>query len=246
MMLDASERFAGHFDLTAPEAEALTHIAGELAELLPSFVHKRERGLWHTFPITLSLLRDEACAVVEDYSDACAPLTSATAENLRFADFLVARTRDMADRLLHGQIIVEIARFERVRCRVFCTERPLRPGADEDCCDLCQINRGSPLWLDRSAAVERFGWDIRAVRSPHSLPGLRPDPACLLFFQRVADGEVEVMRITDEWAGAIELIACKPGEMSTAKIERLIGSTAPVDAALGKLLRRGVIKAARQ
>src|SRR5215471_17053986 len=70
MILEAPDSFAAHFDLVPAEAAALARMAGDLAQLTPGFLQKRERSLRRTFAITLSLMGDEATPLVEDYSDA--------------------------------------------------------------------------------------------------------------------------------------------------------------------------------
>lgn len=242
MILEAPDEFTAHFDLAPQEAAALMVMANDLAQLMPGFVHKRERSLRRAFGTTLALLGDEAAALVEDYSEAYAPVDSLAAEMLRFADFVVEETRELASRLPYGDIVAEVARFERLRLRSFNAEGPLWPKPEEAPLDPRQIDRSRPLWLHRSAAVEAFGWDVRTVRSPQALPRLRPDPANLLCFQRGETGEGVVLRIDDEAARALELIALRPGEITTADIGELSGTSRSPEALIGKLIRQGVVR----
>lgn len=244
MILEAPDSFAAHFDLAPAEAAALARMAGDLASLMPGFVQKRERGLRRAFAVTLSLLGDEADPLVEDYSDAFAPVDSSAAETLRFADFLVEETRELTGELPYGDIVADVARFERLRIRAFNAEGPLWPEPERAPLDPRRVDPGRPLWLHRSAAVEAFGWDVRTVRSPQMLPRLRPDPANLLCFQRGEQGEGVVLRIDDECARAVELIALRPGEVSAAAIGETIGSHRAPEVLLGKLVAQGVIKGA--
>jgi len=245
MILEAPDSYAAHFDLDPAEAAALTRMAGDLAHLMPGFVQKRERGIRRAFAITLSLLGDEATPLVEDYSDAFAPVDSSAAETLRFGDFLVDETRELASEVPYGDIVADVACYERLRIRAFMAEGPLRPKAEEAPLDPHRIDPDRPLWLHRSAAVEAFGWDVRTVRGPQILPRLRPDPANLLCFQQGEEGEGVVLRIDDESARAVELIALRPGEVSAPEIGEIIGSSRSPEVLLGKLIARGVIKGAR-
>jgi hypothetical protein len=243
MILEAPGDFAGHFDLDPPEVAALTLMAGDLAELMPGFVQKRERGLRRGLGITLTLLGDdEGTDLVEDYSDAYAPVDSTAAEMLRFAGFLVDETRELASRLPYGDIIADVARFERLRIQSFNTEGPLWPEPEPGPLDPRQIDRDRLLWLHRSAAVETFGWDVRTVRSPEVLRRVRPDPANLLCFQRGDEGEGVTLRVDDETAQAIGLIASRPGEITAAGIVETIGTDRSPEMLLGKLIAQGVVR----
>jgi hypothetical protein len=242
MILEAPDSFAAHFDLTRSETTTLAEMAGDLAGLMPGFVHKRERGLRRAFAVTLSLLGEEATPLVEDYSDAYAPVDSSAAETLRFGDFVVEETRELADKLPYGGIIADVARFERQRIRSFGTEGPLWPEPERDPLDPRQLGPGRSLWLHRSAAVEAYGWDVRTVRSPEILPRLRPDPAHLLCFQRGDEGEGTVLRIDDECARAVELIALRPGEVTVGQIGDVIGSKRAPEVLLGKLIAQGAVR----
>jgi len=217
-------------------------MAADRVALMPSYLMKRERGLRRAFGITLSLLGEEATPLVEDYSDAYAPVDSSAAETLRFADFLVEEARELASSVPYGDIVADVARYERLRIRSFMTEGPLWPKPEQAPLDPRQIDRDRPLWLHRSAAVEAFGWDVRTVRSPAMLPRLRPDPANLLCFQRGEEGVGTVLRIDDESARAVELIALRPGEVTAAGIGEIIGSGRSPEALLGKLITQGAIK----
>lgn len=245
MILDAPDDFAAYFDLTPAEVTALEQMAGDLAELMPGFVRKRERSLRQALRLTLLLLGEEATPLVEDYSDAYAPVDSTAAEMLRFADFVVDETRELAGRLPHGDIIADVARFERLRMRTFNTEGPLWPEPDEPPLNPRQIDRDRPLWLHRSAAVERFGWDVRTIRTPQMLPRLRPDPTNLLCFQHGEEGEGMVLRIDDETARAVELIGSRPGEVTAGQIGATIGTDTTPEALLGKLITHGVVRGSK-
>jgi len=242
MILGDPDGFAGYFDLTTAEAAALAGMAGDLSALMPAFVHKREQGLRRPFGVTLSLLAQAGVILTEDYSDMYAPLESAVADALRFSDFLVEKTQELAEQLPYGAVILDVARFEQMRMRCFRTEGPLWPAPEEDPLDPRQIDPARPLWVHRSAAVRRFGWDVRTVRSARDLARLRPDPANLLCVQRDDDGEVVVLRIDGESAQAVERIAARPGEIRAAEIAGLAGSDRPPEALLGKLIAQGVIK----
>lgn len=242
MLLDAPGDFAAYFDLTPTEVGALEHMAGDLAELMPGFVRKRERSLRQALRLTLLLLGEEATPLVEDYSDAYAPIDSTAEEMLRFADFVVDETRELASSVPHGDIIADVARFERLRMRTFNTEGPLWPEPDEPPLDPRQIDRDRPLWLHRSAAVESFGWDLRTLRNPQMLARLRPDPTHLLCFQQGEEGEGMVLRIDDETARAVELIGARPGEVTAGQIAEMIGTDTAPEALLGKLISHGVVR----
>lgn len=242
MILEAPDSFAAHFDLVPAEAAALTAMAGDLTALMPGFVHKRERGLRRAFAITLALLGDEATPLVEDYSDAYAPVDSTLAETLRFADFVVGEARELAGELPYGDIIADVARFERLRFRCFNAEGPLWPRPEAGSLDPGRIDPARHLWLHRSAGIETFGWDVRTVRSPEILRRLRPDRAHLLCFQRGEEGEGVVLRLGDESAQAVEQIALRPGEVTAAEIGALTGATRPVEMLLGKLIAQGAVR----
>jgi hypothetical protein len=242
MILEAPDAFAAHFDLVPAEAAALAAMAGDLTALTPGFVIKRERALRRTCHVTLVLLGDEATPLVEDYSDAYAPVDSTLEDMLRFADFVVDEVRELASELPYGDIITDVARFERLRARSFNAEGPLWPGRDAESLDPRHIDLGRPLWLHRSAAVETFGWDVRTVRGPGILPRLRPDRAHLLCFQRGEEGEGVVLRIDDETARAVEVIALRPGEVTAAKLGEMTGVTRPPETLLGKLIAQGAVR----
>jgi hypothetical protein len=244
MLLEAPDSYAAHFDLAPAEAALLAGMAADLVGLMPGFVQKRERSLRRTFAVTLSLLGAEATPLIEDYSDAYAPVDSSAAETLRFADFLVEEARELAGNLPYGNIVADVARYERLRIRSFMTEGPLWPKPEENPLDPRQVDRGRRLWLHRSAAVEAFGWDVRTVRSAQILPRLRPDPANLLCFQRGEEGEGTVLRLDDEAARAVELIALRPGEVTAAEICEIIESGRSPEALLGKLITQGAIRGA--
>jgi hypothetical protein len=243
MVRDDPDSFAEHFNLAPAEAAALTLMASDLVDLMPGFVQKRERSLRQALRMTLGLLgNDEAADLIEDYSDAYAPVDSTAVDFLRFADFLVAETREIASRLPYGDIIADVARFERLRMRSFTAEGPLWPAAEEVPLNPRQIDQSRPLWLHRSAAVEAFGWDVRNARTRDILGRLRPDPANLLCFQRGDEGEGMTLRIDDEGARAVELIALRPGEMSASEIIETLGTSRSPEMLLGKLIAHGVIR----
>jgi hypothetical protein len=242
MLLEAPDTFAAHFDLVPAEAAALKVMAADLAALMPGFVVKRERSLRRSFPVTLALLGDEGTPLVEDYSDAFAPVDSMLEEWLRFGDFVVEETRDLASELPYGGIIADVARFERLRLRSVTTEGPLWPEPEREPLDPRRVDPGRALWLHRSAACETFGWDVRTVRTADILPRLRPDRASLLCFQRGESGEGVTLRIDDEAARAVELIALRPGEVTGAQISELTGTSRPVEMLLGKLIAQGAVR----
>jgi hypothetical protein len=244
MILEAPDTFAAHFDLVPAEATALKVMADDLATLMPGFVIKRERSLRRSFAVTLALLGAEASPLIEDYSDAFAPVDSSLQEWLRFGDFVVEETRELAAELPYGDVIADVARFERLRLRSATTEGPLWPEPERDPLDPRRIDPGRALWLHRSAAVETFGWDVRTVRGPEILPRLRPDRANLLCFQRGEEGEGATLRIDDEAARAIELIALRPGEATAAMIGELTGTGRSPEMLLGKLIAQGAVRGA--
>jgi hypothetical protein len=243
MVLDDPAGFAAHFSLNPDEVLALAAMSDDLVALMPGFVRKRERGLRQVLGLTLSLLGDdEATALIEDYSDGYAPLPSTAADTLRFADFVIEQIREMADELPYGDIIADVARLQRLRLATFGTERPLWPAPEQAPLDPWHIDPERPLWLDASATVEDFGWDVRTVRSPAALPRLRPDPASLLFFQQPGASEVIILRVDSECAQAVRLIAARPGGLTAGQAGQLAGSHRPAEALLGKLIAHGVIK----
>jgi hypothetical protein len=245
MILDAPDSYAAQFGLAPAESVALVRMAEDLADLMPGFVHKRERGLRGSFAVTLSLLEDNVDALVEGYSDAFAPVESTAADFLRFGDFLVEEIRGLADRLPYAGIVADVARLERLRIQVFNADGRLWPEPDQAPLDPRRVDPARPLWLHRSAAVEAFGWDVRTVRSAQMLPRLRPDPTNLLCFQRGDKGEVVVLRIDDETARAVEVIGSRPGQLSAETIAVITGSGRAPEALLGKLITQGVIAGAQ-
>jgi hypothetical protein len=242
MVADDPGAFATHFGLTPAETAVLAGMAGDLADLTPGFVHKRERGLRQALGVTLSLLGGEAAALIEDYAELYAPLSSHAEETLRFADFLVAQARELVGDLAYGEVIADVANFERLRLRSFHAEGPLWPEPEKTPLDPGHIDPGRPLWLHRSAAVERFGWDVRSVRSPQALPRLRPDPANLLCVQREHDGEVLALRIGDEAARAVGLIAAQPGGLTAGQVMARTAPGRPPEEIIGKLIVQGAVR----
>ena len=172
MLLEAPDSYAAHFDLAPAEAALLAGMAADLVGLMPGFVQKRERSLRRTFAVTLSLLGAEATPLIEDYSDAYAPVDSSAAETLRFADFLVEEARELADGLPYGNIVADVARYERLRLRSFMAEGPLWPTLEEAPLDPRLIDRGRPAL----AAPQRRGRGVR-VGCPHRAVSTNPPPA---------------------------------------------------------------------
>jgi hypothetical protein len=245
LILGAPADFAAHFTLTEEETAQLAAMAADLAELMPGFVHKRERGLRRAMAVTLSVLPDEATALVEDYTEAFPPVDSAAADSLRFAGYLVSAISQLPDKFPNREIILDIARLERMRLRASHTEWPLRPESEQDPLDPRRLDEDRPLWLCRSAAIERFSFDVRTVRADRPAGThmrLRPDPACLLCFQRPGDGEVVVVRLDEESARMAELIARRPGDITARELTGA-GSRTSLPA-LGKLVSLGVVKEA--
>jgi hypothetical protein len=242
MIIDDPEGFAGYFSLTTEESAALACMAVDLAALTPSFVRKREQGLRWPFSTTLFLLAEQGTILTEEYSDMYAPLESAAADSLRFADFLVEQTRELAEHIPYGDVILDVARLEQLRMQCYWTEGPLWPAREEDPLDPGRVDPVRPLWLHRSAAVRRFASDVRTVRSRQDLSRIRPDPANLLVIQRDADGEVVVLRVDDDSARALDLIAASQGEISAADMGRLGGPGRSPESLLGKLIAQGAIR----
>jgi hypothetical protein len=245
MILAAPDSYAAQFGLDPAETIVLARMAEDLASLMPGFVHKRERGLRRSFAVTLALLGDHVDALVEGYTDAFAPVESTAADFLRFADYLVEEIRELADRLPYAGLVADVARFERLRIRVFNAEGPLWPGPDQPPLDPRRVDPARLLWLHPSTAVAAFGWDVRTVRSAQILPRLRPDPTNLLCFQHGEEGEVVVLRIDDETARAVELIGSRPGQLSAETMGVITGSGRPPEVLLGKLIAQGVITGAQ-
>jgi len=241
-IISSASDFAGYFDLSPAEAAALAQMARDLVDLMPGYVRKREGALRGAFDMTLTLLQDEGTDILEDYTEAYAPVESLVEEQLRFGDFLIEQIRELPDDLPHRDLIADVARFQRLRRQCFSTEGPLWPEAEADPLDARKIDLTRPLWLLHSAAVEAFGWDVRTVRSAEALARARPGRAHLLCFQRPADAEVTVLRVDDDCARAVELIGSKPGELSAAQVLELIGTARPAEALLGNLIAQGVVK----
>jgi len=237
LILASPGDFAAHFGLTGAEAASLAAMAGDLAVLMPGFVRKRERGLRQAMALTMSLLGAEATAVLEDYTEACPPAESVSADALGFAGYLIAQIGQLAGDFPFRDVIRDVARLEQMRLRAFHTEWPLRPRPDP-----VRLDEDCPLWLCRSAAIERFAFDVRTVRAgrpAEMLARLRPDPANLLCFQRPDDGEVVVVRLDDEGAGTARLIGRRPGEFTARDL------TAAAGPGLAKLASLGVVSGNR-
>jgi hypothetical protein len=244
MIKQAPGEYATYFDLTATEAEALAGMADDLAEITPGFITKRERALRRQLHVTIALLGNWGGDLVGDYIEAFQPVDSIGADCLRFADYMVDQIPELADEVPYTPIITDVARLERMRARAFNTQWPLWPEPEHPL-NPRQIDPARTLWLLRSAAVEEFGCDVRAVRSAQMLPRLRPDPAHILCYQRMDDGEVTVLRVDDDTARAVEHIALRPGEFTAPQIGPLVGTTRTPEALLGKLITHGVIRGAR-
>jgi hypothetical protein len=245
MITRSPGEYAAYFDLTDAESAALAAMGADLAALMPGFVHKRERGLRQALRVTLSILGDQAATLIEDYTEVYGPPATTSADFLQFSDFAVAELRQRAPELPHGDLVVDIARYERMRLRGFHTEWPLQLADDATPLDPRQIDPERALWLSRGAAVEEFGWDVRTVRSAANLHRLRPDPAFLLCFQRPANGEVVVLRVDEECARAVDLIALRPGELTAPQVAALAGADQPPQVLLGKLVAQGVVRGTR-
>ena len=243
MILEAPDTFAAHFDLVPAEAAALEAMAGDLATMMPGFVVKRERALRRALPRHLGCSARRRAPLVEDYSDAFAPVDSTLMRWLRFADFVVEETRELASEL-------PLRRHHRRRRPVRAAAvailhrrgAALARGRNAEPLDPRRIDPGRALWLHRSAAVETFGWDVRTVRDPRSSRGLRPDRASLLCFQQGEEGEGVTLRIDDEAARAVELIALRPGEVTAEKIGELTGTSRPPEMLVGKLIAQGAVR----
>jgi len=158
---------------------------------------------------------------------------------------LAASHGALAGHLPYAGIVADVARFERLRIRVFNADGRLWPEPDQVPLDPRRVDPARRLWLRHGTAVEKFGWDVRTVRSAQILPRLRPDPANLLCFQRGAEGEVAVLRIDDETARAVELIRSHPGQLTAGAMGAITGSGRLPEVLLGKLIAQGVIAGAQ-
>lgn len=245
MIIESPDSFAGYFSLTSEESALLASMADDLATLTPSFVRKREQGIRWPLSTTLFLLAEQGTILTEEYSEMYAPLESAAADGLRFADFLVEQIRELAEHIPCGDVILDVARLEQLRMQCYCTEGPLWPVREEDPLDPGRVDPTRVLWLHRSAAVRRFGSDVRTVRSRQDLSRARQDPANLVVIQRDGDGEVVVLRVDDDGAHALELIAARQGEISAAEIGQVAGPGRSLESLLGKLISQAVIRGTR-
>jgi hypothetical protein len=237
-ILDDPGPFVASFDLQPEEVAWLTEMGPDLAALTRSFVAKRERGLRGGSALVLGLIGPLADELVEDYIEEAAPLELAVQDQLRFAALLVSELTTRQAEIDHGGVIVDVARLELMRMQARTTPRPLWPEAPS----VDSFDPSCALRPDASLSVGSFGWDVRSVRGSRvALASLPDDPCTLLCFHSgEADGG-RVLRLDDETADAVRLIAGRPGGVAPAEVVATMATSRSSVELLGRLVAAGAL-----
>jgi hypothetical protein len=232
--------YAEVFGLSDDERSVLIAMTKDLADLMPSFVTKRERMLQRAMRLTMALLEEYADDFVEEYSDEHPAVERMAADMLEFADFLAEEVAAAADEIPYAAVIADVARFERLRLTSFHTPLPLWPEPP-----LAPAGPDDPprtVALHPTAVFDHFGWDLRSLRGPADLPRMREDPCVLLYFQWGVHGAQRVLRLDPPTVQALTLIGERPASMTAAQVCEAIGTDRPPESLLGKLIRQGAVR----
>jgi hypothetical protein len=148
--------------------------------------------------------------LVSEFSGTTPPVELAQEDAAFFADFVVDRTSELAASLDQGDLLTDLARFERLRGRAFrCATRPFDtpPAARWRLDDEFDADR--PIRLSRSAAVAHFDWDLRQARSysPEAMAALRQDPCDLIFFHNGTPDGIRIVRLGGATAAAVYAVS---------------------------------------
>jgi hypothetical protein len=241
-LLDEPSEFLELFELDEHETHLLRDMANDLAALMPGFVVKRERSLRRALQLSLELLGDLGSGFIAGYCDAHPEVETMMPELVAFADFLIEETRLAADSIDFGAIIVDSARFERLRLLSFGTPGPLWPQTASGKGTAASLHQQMVLSVHPSARWDRFGWDLRSLRSRDDLWRMRVDPCVLLYFRWGAHGAQQAIRLDEETARAVDFLGGHPGTLSAADLCQEIGTERSPERLLGKLVTYGIVQ----
>jgi hypothetical protein len=242
VLLENPLEYSDVFGLDNDEITTLTTMAADLAALMPGFVVKREKTLRRSLRLTLSLLGDEATAYVEEYSDEVPGHEKLMGDMIGFAEFVIEKAQAAGSSLAYGQIIVDVARFERLRLQCFGTGGALSISSPAPVPESKEFHHLGPLELHPSAVFDRFGWDLRSVRGRRDLARMHEDPCFMVFFQWGNDGAIRTLRLDDVTSRAVEFLGQQPGALSAGELCRAVGTDRSPLALLGKLVRQGALR----
>jgi len=232
--------------LAKDDAEHLAGMAGDLALLMPSFVTKRERSLRWGAQRTLELLEDLGEEILNDFMDSSAPDDRPGVELAAFVDFVVDRTANLVEELEYGELLADMARFERHRCRCLLGARRSYGEPNLPSQQAAQaFDLGRKLRLTPNASVGHFSWDLRQTRSfsPDALAVFPSDACDLLFFHNgMADG-IRILRLSAAAASALGTIAgMGPTGITPAMACAGLAGVVDHEALLGPFLRQGALE----
>ncbi|MGO9198051.1 MAG: hypothetical protein ACLQK4_13110 [Acidimicrobiales bacterium] len=215
-LLDDPSAFAKEFALAPPEAAMLIDMAGDLALLTSSFVHKRCTTLRWNAHRTLELLGPEGDELVEEFVEAT-PMSSHFREDAAaFGDFVVARTAaraageagglDEDDAAGDARVIAAMASFERHRSDSFWDATKRLDLEEEGAAARHREDGAARVRLVAGANIGRFEWDMRLPYRHRidPLDSLPQDSCQLLFFHSAREPVLRALRLRPAEADLVE------------------------------------------
>jgi len=203
--------WAAAFGLARSDADHLVEMAGDLAALMPSFVNKRERSLRWGAQRTLDLLEDIGEEILHDFMESSSPDDRPGVELAAFVDFVVDRTASLVEELEYGELLADLARFERHRCLCFLgatwSNGERRLGSQQATVQKFDPDRN--VRLMPGASLGHFSWDLRQTRafSADAMAVLPPDPCDLLFFHNGMPDGIRILRLGTVAASVLGVVA---------------------------------------
>jgi hypothetical protein len=236
--------YAAKEGLLEGEVDVLVEMANDLVKIAPSFHAKREGMLERAPTTTLKLLEDEGHALVHKWADSMPPNDYFAIEIDDFCSFVVDEVEQLAAEFEHGELLVEIARYEQLWTQAFHATRRFGAPRPAHWHPGDPIPVGGHVTLTSGAVLGSFHWDLRQVRqsTPELLATLPRDACHLLFFHNGIDPAVQVQRLRPAVVPAVELIAGTP---EGARVGDACAATGTSDAdparVLGPLLAAGAL-----
>jgi hypothetical protein len=234
--------FAKGFSLEPAEIDALIEMGPDLGALTDSFVKKREGNLGMVAAKTLEMLGTEGEALLSEFVNTTSMPGWFRVGVGMFGDYVVAQTAAMRDGSPRGEIIAEMARYEKCLYDSFFDatvpehQEAARVSAGTGQAPPSRPERSSQVIQLRSGAiVERFNWDMRLPYrfGYDAAMVLESDPSELLFFFNGEAGGFYTMRLKSLEARALK--AMVPGR--SVELQR-VSAALPVGTDLDRLLSR--------
>jgi hypothetical protein len=248
--IDDPRGFAAGYRLSRAEVESLLAMRDDLAGLMPSFTQKRFGMLRRTAHRTLGLLGDRSGPIVREFCDLYPPVDDLHEGQLAFAAFLVERTAELAPTLADGELIADMARYERALIGALWAARPLqqpsarRAPAARSPRRLAEpgFDAGRGLRLIAGASIAEFDWDLRSLRQYDiaTAATLPRDHCILLFFHNGQRDGARIVRVQPFIAMAISTVRDNPGISAEAACAELDHADRAVDT-LSRLSSQGAI-----